>query len=101
MRVLFNPPFSAATPVGAHPEPLMPDYATQTATAATGEGASSISILLVEDEYTLRDSCANVLRLEGYAVTPCGHGREALQVLSRRAFDVALIDLYLDDISGL
>ncbi|HEX6750664.1 MAG TPA: sigma-54 dependent transcriptional regulator [Longimicrobium sp.] len=79
----------------------MPDPATTSPLSASAEAASSISILLVEDEYTLRDSCANVLRMEGYAVTACGHGREAVQTLSRRAFDVALVDLYLDDLSGL
>ncbi|HSU13072.1 sigma-54 dependent transcriptional regulator [Longimicrobium sp.] len=79
----------------------MPDPVTSTAVPAPAEGAASISLLLVEDEYTLRDSCANVLRLDGYTVTACAHGREAVQTLARRAFDVALVDLYLDDLSGL
>ncbi|MFL5538283.1 MAG: sigma-54-dependent transcriptional regulator [Longimicrobiaceae bacterium] len=60
-----------------------------------------VSVLIVEDEYTLRESCANVLRLEGYPVVACAHGRDAVQTVRRRPFDVALIDLYLDDGLGM
>ena len=39
---------------------------------------ASLKILVIDDEATLRESCASVLRLEGYQVTVCGRGDEAL-----------------------
>ena len=47
----------------------------------------SIRILIVDDERTLRESCASVLRGEGYSVTLAGRGEEALDLVRRRQFD--------------
>ena len=58
-------------------------------------------ILVVDDEHTLRESCAMVLRQEGYEVTVCGRGQEARECLERRAFDVVLLDLYMSGVDGL
>ncbi|HEX8358642.1 MAG TPA: sigma-54 dependent transcriptional regulator [Longimicrobium sp.] len=60
-----------------------------------------IAVLIVDDEYTLRESCANLLRAEDYAVVTCSGQREAEHALKRRSFDIALVDLYLEGASGL
>src|SRR5712691_5194190 len=60
-----------------------------------------IRILVVDDEYTLRESCGTVLRQEGYDVTLSGRGPEALDLLKRRAFDIVLADLYMQQVDGL
>src|SRR3989441_818243 len=60
-----------------------------------------VRILIVDDEHTLRESCASVLRQEGYGVTVSGRGQEALDLLKRRAFDIVLADLYLPQVGGL
>ncbi len=60
-----------------------------------------IRILVVDDEYTLRESCGTVLRQEGYDVTLSGRGPEALDLLKRRAFDIVLADLYMPQVDGL
>jgi DNA-binding NtrC family response regulator len=60
-----------------------------------------ISVLVVDDEHTLRESCAMLLRADEYAVTTCGSQREAELAMRRRSFDIALVDLYLDGASGL
>jgi DNA-binding NtrC family response regulator len=60
-----------------------------------------IRMLIADDEHTLRESCATVLRHEGYDVTACGRGQEALELLKRRAFDVVLVDLYMSQVDGL
>src|SRR6266446_9088466 len=39
-----------------------------------------ISILIVDDEHTLREGCASVLRKEGYDVTVSGRGSEAREL---------------------
>ncbi|HYK83512.1 MAG TPA: sigma-54 dependent transcriptional regulator [Gemmatimonadales bacterium] len=60
-----------------------------------------IRILVADDEHTLRESCATVLRQEGYDVTVVGRGQEALDILKRRAFDIVLVDLYMSQVDGL
>ncbi len=65
------------------------------------EARASVSILIVDDERTLRESCATVLRAEGYNVTVCGRGQEAQDLVKRRPFDIVLIDLYMSQVSGM
>src|SRR5256712_7731645 len=65
------------------------------------EQKARIRILIVDDEHTLRDSCATVLRQEGYDATVSGRGQEALDLLKRRAFDIVLVDLYMSQVGGL
>ncbi|MGE0440780.1 MAG: sigma-54-dependent transcriptional regulator [Gemmatimonadales bacterium] len=62
---------------------------------------ASIRILLVDDERTLRESCASVLELDGYSVTLSGRGEEALDLVKSRSFDIILVDLYMSQVSGL
>jgi len=65
------------------------------------EAKARVRIIIIDDEHTLRESCAAVLRDEGYDVTICTRGQEALELLKRRAFDVALVDLYMSQVDGL
>ncbi len=62
---------------------------------------ASIRILIVDDERTLRESCASVLRGEGYTVTLAGRGEEALDLVRRRQFDLVLVDLFMSQVPGL
>jgi len=65
------------------------------------EAKARIRILVVDDEHLLRESCAQVLRHEGYDVTVSSRGQEALELLRRRAFDILLADLYMSQVDGL
>src|SRR5438876_3861172 len=65
------------------------------------EAKARIRILVVDDEHLLRESCAQVLRHEGYEVTLCSRGQEAQDLLKRRAFDILLVDLYMSQVDGL
>ena len=67
----------------------------------TPELKSSIRILIVDDERTLRESCASVLRYEGYQVTICTRGDEARDLLKKTRFDVVLIDLFMSEVPGM
>ena len=58
-------------------------------------------MLVVDDEHTLRETCASVLQLEGYDVTAVGRGQEALELIKRRPFDVVLLDRYMSQVDGL
>ncbi len=69
--------------------------------AIAPEIAESIRILIADDERTLRESCATVLRSDGYNVTLAGRGEEALDLIRRRPFHLILIDLFMPQVSGL
>jgi DNA-binding NtrC family response regulator len=69
--------------------------------AVDPEVRSSIEVLVVDDEHSLRESCASLLRREGFTVTVNGRGDDALRLVKNRRFDIALIDLYMTQVSGL
>jgi len=61
----------------------------------------SIEVLVIDDEHSLRESCASLLRAGGFSVTVCGRGDDADRLLRNRRFDIVLIDLYMTQVSGL
>ncbi|MBG9344762.1 response regulator transcription factor [Corynebacterium diphtheriae] len=58
------------------------------------------SILLVEDEESLADPLAFLLRKEGFNVVIAGDGPSALVEFDRNAIDIVLLDLMLPGMSG-
>jgi DNA-binding NtrC family response regulator len=62
---------------------------------------ASIRVLVVDDELSLRDSCANVLRMQGFDVTAASRGEEALDLIRRKTFDIMLVDLYMAQVPGI
>jgi DNA-binding NtrC family response regulator len=71
------------------------------ALALSDEVRGSIRVLIVDDEHTLRESCASVLTVDGFSVSVCGNGHEALTMLKRRQFDIVLLDLHMSQVSGM
>ena len=67
----------------------------------SAEDKARLQVFLVDDERSLRESCATVLQHQGYKVTTCRHGQEAVETLKRSACDIAIIDLYLTPVSGM
>ena len=61
----------------------------------------SIEILVIDDEHSLRESCASLLRSEGFSVSVCGRGDDAYRLVKNRRFDIVLLDLYMSEVSGL
>jgi DNA-binding NtrC family response regulator len=61
----------------------------------------SIEVLVIDDEHSLRESCASLLRTEGFQVAVTGRGDDALRMVRNRAFDIVLLDLYMSEVSGL
>jgi two-component system response regulator AtoC len=59
------------------------------------------SILVVDDERTLRFTLKEGLSEEGYRVETAADGAEALERLKQEEFDLALLDQKLPDTSGL
>ncbi|MFL5561403.1 MAG: sigma-54-dependent transcriptional regulator [Gemmatimonadaceae bacterium] len=62
---------------------------------------AAIRVAIVDDDRTLREGCASVLRVEGYNVTAIGRGDEALEMLRRSRFDIMLVDVCMTPVSGL
>jgi two-component system response regulator RegX3 len=58
------------------------------------------SILVVDDERTLRETLAEGLEEEGYSVFQAADGREAVDAFRRHHPDLILLDLMLPELSG-
>jgi two-component system response regulator RegX3 len=59
------------------------------------------TILVVEDEPTLRETLAEALEADGYAVVQAGDGRAAMERFRAASPDLVLLDLMLPELSGL
>jgi two-component system nitrogen regulation response regulator NtrX len=59
------------------------------------------AILIVDDEAGVRASLGAVLRDEGYEVDAIDSGEACLDQVTRRAYDVILLDIWLPGIDGL
>jgi DNA-binding response OmpR family regulator len=59
------------------------------------------SILVVDDERTLRETLAESLEEEGYVVFQATDGREAVEAFRRHHPDLILLDLMLPELSGV
>src|SRR6266550_4210763 len=82
---------------GAHP-----DAVSVNALLSIGSGTkANIRTLVVDDEHSLRETCGSLLTAAGHDVTVCGRGQDALDVLKRQPFDIALVDLYMSQVDGL
>jgi CheY-like chemotaxis protein len=57
-------------------------------------------ILIVDDDDAIRALVARVLRREQYDVTLATNGREALEKLREKAFDVVVLDLMMPVMTG-
>ena len=82
--------------------PVVVDAAVSAATRMqeTPRTGASASVLLVENESTLRSAMARYLESAGYDVHMAAGGEEALTQLAARSFDAVLLDLRMDDLPG-
>lgn len=60
-----------------------------------------INILVIDDEYLIRDLLARMIELEGYKVAKAGSCVEAVKKMKARQYDVILCDVYLPDGNGV
>lgn len=61
----------------------------------------SCSILLVEDEESVRESLKEILEMNGYCVTASQTGEEGIELARKNNFDIVLSDLMLPGMSGI
>ena len=65
------------------------------------EGEKTIRLLLVDDEEAYVDVLANRLSRRGFEVTKTYSGTQALQAMRGKEFDVAVLDLKMEDMDGI
>ena len=58
-------------------------------------------VLLVDDEERFRTTLGKMLRAQGLEVTVLGSGREALEELHKKAYDVMVLDVRMPDMDGI
>ena len=78
-----------------------PDAAQRDPLSIPPEVKASVSILVVDDDRTLREGCASVLQIDGFNVAFSGRGDEAVEMVKRRKYDIILVDLYMTPVSGM
>lgn len=61
---------------------------------------SEVSILVVDDEDSLRFMLTDMLSKEGYKVTTAADGADAIDRLKEQMYDVMLLDLIMPNVSG-
>ncbi len=89
------------TQIGPPPHgPAHPPSAAQPS-SSRNDRATSETVLIVDDEEGILRAVSKLLRREGYGVRTANAAEIALDDLSRRACDVALVDLQMPGASGL
>lgn len=71
-------------------------------TASTGLALSTdvASILVVDDDKTIRTLLLHIARRAGFDVDAAKDGIEALEMLAARQYDIAIVDLMMPRMSG-
>lgn len=87
------------TPAEPHALPA-PGSALGAAAGAEAEKRTG-RLLVVDDNEMNRDMLSRRLRNKGFEVEVAEGGREALDLLARKAFDLVLLDIMMPDVSGL
>jgi two-component system cell cycle sensor histidine kinase/response regulator CckA len=90
--------FTVLLPLDLRPQPATVD----TRPPARPEGRSTETILLAEDDYSVRDLAVRVLRRANYEVLTAEDGREAVTVFTRHADDIDLVilDMVMPGLDG-
>jgi len=64
-------------------------------------GNENYRILVVDDEFSVRDSLYNWFREDGFQVETAENASEALKKLQEKSFDIALLDIKMPGIDGI
>ena len=65
------------------------------------KGNENYRILIVDDEFVVRDSLYNWFRDDGYKVETAENASEALKKIQDKTFDIALLDIKMPGIDGI
>jgi DNA-binding NtrC family response regulator len=74
---------------------------TPSSTPMYNSTTEKLRALIVDDDRTLREGCASVLRSEGFIVEVTGRGEEAIEMVRRSRFHIMFVDVYMTPVSGI
>jgi DNA-binding NtrC family response regulator len=60
-----------------------------------------VGILVVDDEFSVRDSLCNWFKMEGYRTDTAENGKEALKKLQESPWDIVLVDIKMPGMDGM
>ena len=63
--------------------------------------AETVKILVVDDEKGIREGGRRILIGEGYAVDVAENGKQALQMVKAKSYDLLLVDLMMPVMGGI
>jgi two-component system response regulator PilR (NtrC family) len=78
-----------------------PDVPGTVAPAERPTATESARILVVDDERSMREMLAILLKREGHEVSVAENGRTAIDLLNQRPFDLVVSDARMPDLDGL
>jgi DNA-binding NtrC family response regulator len=61
----------------------------------------NIRLLLVDDEEDFRKTLSDRLKRRNLDVTDAGSGEEAIEIIGKKSFDVAIVDIKMPGIDGI
>ena len=64
-------------------------------------GAVMSNVLVIEDDKTLREVYATILRFSDYTVDVASNGKTALELCAKHEYDVILLDLMMPILDGV
>ncbi len=79
----------------------MSDVAVSRRAAMSSESSAMGTILIIDDEFAIRESLQTLLEMEGYEIEVAEDGEQGLNQLASRPFDLVLLDFALPDRNGL
>ena len=78
-----------------------PDMAVTVTAERAATASESARILVVDDERSMREMLAILLKREGHEVSVAENGRAAIALLDQRPFDLVVSDARMPDLDGL
>src|SRR3990172_582787 len=60
-----------------------------------------VNILVIDDEAVIRDGCTKILKKEGWNVDTVENGRDGIELIKNKFFDILLLDLMMPGINGM
>lgn len=96
----FTIPFTVALDQETSPNETAGSNLEQELDQAAAQKEKGLSILLVEDRPMNQKMTTLMLEKKGHLVTAASNGREALDILKKKRFDLILMDIHMPEMDG-
>jgi CheY-like chemotaxis protein len=93
--------FRFSIPLEEISKPELPQAIPVSATDDAAQVAAALDVLLAEDNLVNQKVAVRMLEKQGHRVVIARNGREAVDAVRRRTFDVVLMDVHMPEMDGL